>query len=164
VRQQLLDAILAGRSFGATVRALGLTASQVWGLTKSDEHWAAALEAALMASRLDDLKHDTNAAYVHGCVCSECRPHQRIRMDKSEQGEQEDADQHNSTGDVRDAEFVSCVTAARETRLDDDFNAVVGCLAASTKDAGVPDEIIGRAGTAVAAIESGIVESGLSLT
>ena len=31
-------------------------------------------------------------------------------------------------------------------------------------DAGVRDEIIGRAGTTVAAIESGIVESGLSLT
>ena len=28
----------------------------------------------------DDLKHGTNAAYVHGCVCSECRTHQRIRM------------------------------------------------------------------------------------
>jgi hypothetical protein len=31
-------------------------------------------------------------------------------------------------------------------------------------DAGVRDKSIGRAGTAVAAIESGIVESGLSLT
>jgi HAMP domain-containing protein len=30
--------------------------------------------------RRDDLEHGTNAAYVHGCVCSECRAHQRIRM------------------------------------------------------------------------------------
>jgi hypothetical protein len=164
VRQQLVDAISAGRPFRATVKDLGLASNQVWGLTtKTDQHWAAALEAALMASRRDDLKHGTNAAYVHGCVCRECRAHQRIRMDKREQGEQEDADQHHSTGDVRDAEFVSCVTAARETRSDDDFNAVVGYLVPSTKDAGLPDEIIG-AGTAVAAIESGIVESGLSLS
>ena len=28
----------------------------------------------------DDLKHGTNAACVHGGVCSECRMHQRLRM------------------------------------------------------------------------------------
>jgi hypothetical protein len=87
VRQQLLDAISAGRPFSATARDLGLTTNQVWGLTKTDQHWAAALEAALMASRRDDLKHGTNAAYVHVCVCSDCRAHQRIRMDRREQGE-----------------------------------------------------------------------------
>jgi hypothetical protein len=43
---------------------------------------------------------------------------------------------------------------------DDDCNAVVGNLAAAMKDAGVPYEIIDRAGAAVAAIEAGIVESG----
>jgi hypothetical protein len=36
-----------------------------------------------MATRRDDLEHGTNAAYVHGCVCSECREHQRIRMVKN---------------------------------------------------------------------------------
>ena len=87
VRQQLLDAIYAGRPLRATVIDLGLTSNRVWGLTKTDEHWAAALAAALVASRRDDLKHDTGAAYVQGCVCSDCRAHQRIRMDRREQGE-----------------------------------------------------------------------------
>jgi hypothetical protein len=34
----------------------------------------------LAATRRDDLEHGTNAAYVHGCIRSECRAHQRIRM------------------------------------------------------------------------------------
>jgi hypothetical protein len=42
--------------------------------------WSAVLEAALTATRRDDLQHGTNAAYVRGCVCSECREHQRIWM------------------------------------------------------------------------------------
>jgi hemoglobin len=46
----------------------------------------------------------------------------------------------------------------------DDFTAVVGHLAAAMKDAGVPDDIIGRAGAVVAATESVIVESGSSPT
>ena len=52
----------------------------MWGLTKTDEAWSTALEAALTATRRDDLKHGTTAAYVRGCVCSECREHQRERM------------------------------------------------------------------------------------
>jgi hypothetical protein len=80
VRQQLLDGISAGRPFRAVVRDLGLIPNQVWGLTKTDGEWSRALEAALTATRRDDLKHGTNAAYVAGCVCSECRAHQRIRM------------------------------------------------------------------------------------
>jgi hemoglobin len=46
----------------------------------------------------------------------------------------------------------------------DDFAAVVGHLAAAMKDAGVPDDIIARAGAAVAATEPDIVESGSSAT
>jgi hypothetical protein len=42
-----------------------------------------ALEAALNATRRDDLKHGTNAAYVRGCVCAECREHQRQRMTRN---------------------------------------------------------------------------------
>jgi hemoglobin len=42
----------------------------------------------------------------------------------------------------------------------DDFTAVVGHLAAAMEDAGVPDDIIGRAGAAVAATEPEIVEVG----
>jgi hypothetical protein len=38
------------------------------------------LEAALTVTRRADLKHGTNAAYVAGCVCKECREHQRQRM------------------------------------------------------------------------------------
>ena len=48
------------------------------------EQAAAALKAALMASRRDDLKHGRSAAYVEGCVCGDCRAHQRIRIDRHE--------------------------------------------------------------------------------
>jgi hypothetical protein len=80
VRQQLLDAISAGPPFRTALRNLDLTPNQVWGLTKADEEWAAALDRALTATRRTDLDHGTNAAYVAGCVCKECREHQRIRM------------------------------------------------------------------------------------
>ena len=65
---------------GSQLRDLGLTPNQVWGLTKTDEEWSTALEAALTATRRDDLRHGTNAGYVAGCVCQECREHQRQRM------------------------------------------------------------------------------------
>ena len=80
LRQQLLAAIYAGKPFKTAIRDFGLTSNQVWGLTKTDEDWATALEATLTATRRDDLQHGTSAAYAHGCVCSECRAHQRIRM------------------------------------------------------------------------------------
>jgi hypothetical protein len=79
-RQQLLDAIYRGKPFRESLRDLGLTPNQVWGLTKTDEAWSTALEAALTATRRDNLRHGTNAAYVAGCVCQECREHQRQRM------------------------------------------------------------------------------------
>jgi hypothetical protein len=62
---------------------LGLIPNQVWGLTKTDHDWSEKLEAALTAARRDDLKHGTNAAYVRGCVCRECREYQRRRMTKN---------------------------------------------------------------------------------
>jgi hypothetical protein len=80
MRQQLLDAIYSGWPFGTVLRDLGLTANQVWGLTRTDREWSETLEAALWATRRDDLEHGTNSAYVWGCVCSECREHQRVRM------------------------------------------------------------------------------------
>jgi hypothetical protein len=80
VRQQLLEAIYSGQPFRTVLRELDLTSNQVWGLTKTDDDWSAALEAALTATRRDDVEHGTNAAYVHSCVCGECRDHQRIRM------------------------------------------------------------------------------------
>jgi hypothetical protein len=80
VRQQLLDAIYAGEPFRTALRDLGLTSNQVFGLAKTDEEWAATLETALTATRRDDLQHGTTPAYVRGCVCSECREHQRVRM------------------------------------------------------------------------------------
>jgi hypothetical protein len=49
------------------------------GLTKTDHEWSEKLEAALTTTRRDDIDHGTNAAYVHGCACSDCRTHQRIR-------------------------------------------------------------------------------------
>ena len=54
--------IYAGRPFRATVIDLCRSSNQVWGLAKTDEHW----EAAVMASRRDDLRHGTNAACVKG--------------------------------------------------------------------------------------------------
>jgi hypothetical protein len=80
VRQRLLDAIYSGQPFRTVLRDLDLTSNQVWRLTKTDQEWSDELEAALTATRRDDLTHGTNAAYVQGCVCSECRTHQRIRM------------------------------------------------------------------------------------
>jgi hypothetical protein len=56
VRQQLLDAIYSGQPFRTVLRELGLTSNQVWGLTKTDQEWSAALDAALTATRRDDLK------------------------------------------------------------------------------------------------------------
>jgi hypothetical protein len=69
-----------GYPFRSALRDLGLTSNRVWGLTKTDHEWSDQLEAALTATRRDDLQHGTNAAYVRGCVCKECREHQRIRM------------------------------------------------------------------------------------
>jgi hypothetical protein len=82
VRQKLLDAIYAGQPFRGVLRELHLTPNQVWGLTRTDLEWSAALEAAL-AARRGDLEYGTNAAYVAGCVCKECREHQRQRMAKN---------------------------------------------------------------------------------
>jgi hypothetical protein len=83
VRQRLLNGIYAGQPFRSLLRDLGVTPNQVWGLTKTDQEWSAALEDALIASRSADLEHGTNAAYVHGCVCKDCREHQRQRMAKN---------------------------------------------------------------------------------
>jgi hypothetical protein len=83
MRQQLLDAIYDGQSFRTVLRDLGLTSNQVWGLTKTDQEWSEKLDTALTAARRSDLKHGTNAAYVAGCVCKECREHQRERMVKN---------------------------------------------------------------------------------
>jgi hypothetical protein len=80
VRQQLLDAIYGGQPFRSALRELGLTSNQVWGLAKIDQEWSENLEAGLTTTRRGDLQHGTNAAYVAGCVCSECRAHQRVRM------------------------------------------------------------------------------------
>jgi hypothetical protein len=80
VRQQLLNAIFDRKPFREALRDLGLTSNQVWGLTKTEEEWAKALDGALTATRPTDLKHGTNAAYVAGGVCKDCCEHQRQRM------------------------------------------------------------------------------------
>jgi cytidylate kinase len=82
-RQQLLDAIYSGQPFRTVLRDLGITSNQVFGLAKTDEKWSTALDTALTATRRDELEHGTNAAYVAGCVCKECRAHQRQRMAKN---------------------------------------------------------------------------------
>jgi hypothetical protein len=68
MRQQLLEAIYDGQPFRAVLRDLGVTSNQVSGLAKTDQEWSKKLETALTAARRNDLKHGTNAAYVHGCV------------------------------------------------------------------------------------------------
>jgi hypothetical protein len=73
VRRQLLKPLNAGQEFRAILRDLHLTPNVVWGLTKTDAEWAESLGGALEATRREDLEHGTNAAYVQGCVCSECR-------------------------------------------------------------------------------------------
>jgi hypothetical protein len=78
LRQQLLNAIFDGKPFPWAPRPRP-DAQPGLGLKKSDEEWSTAIEAALTATRRD-LKHGTNAAYVAGCVCKECREHQRQRM------------------------------------------------------------------------------------
>jgi hypothetical protein len=83
VQQRLLKRLYAGTPFRTLVRDLGLTSRQVWGLAKTDQEWSAALEATLTVARRDDLLHGTNAAYVHGCVCSDCREHQQRRMGRT---------------------------------------------------------------------------------
>jgi hypothetical protein len=67
-RQQLLNAIWAGQPFRTALQDLCLTPNQVWGLTQTDEEWSAVLETALMATRRDDLKHGTVAAYTAASV------------------------------------------------------------------------------------------------
>jgi hypothetical protein len=66
-RRKLLAAIYDGQPFRAILRDLGLTRNQVWGLARVDHEWSTALEAALMATRRDDVQHGTNAAYGAGC-------------------------------------------------------------------------------------------------
>jgi hypothetical protein len=44
LRQQLLNAIDDRKPFREALRDLGLTPNQVWGLTKTDEEWAKALD------------------------------------------------------------------------------------------------------------------------
>ena len=83
VRDRLLAAICDGQPFRHALGDLGLTPNKVWGLTKTEQEWSERLETALTAARRNDLKHGTNAAYVHGCVCQECREHQSIRMGRN---------------------------------------------------------------------------------
>jgi hypothetical protein len=83
VRQRLLNGIYAGTPFRTVARDLGLTSQQVWGLTKTDQAWSTALDAALTAARRDNLEHGTNAAYVNGCLCGDCREHQQRRMGRN---------------------------------------------------------------------------------
>jgi hypothetical protein len=82
-RQQLLDGIYAGQPFRTTLRNLGLTPNQVWGLTRTVEEWSTTLETALTEARRDDLQHGSTPAYVRGCVCKEYREYQRERMAKN---------------------------------------------------------------------------------
>ena len=80
VRQQLLDAIYAGRPFRNGRGGTEPDTQSGVGLAKTDEPWSKALKEALTATRRDDLEHGTNAAYGAGCLCRDCREHQRQRI------------------------------------------------------------------------------------
>jgi hypothetical protein len=69
MRKQLLDAIYSDQPFRTVLRDLGLTSDQVWGLAETDEEWSEQLEAALMATRRDDLQPR-----------DKCRLRSRLRM------------------------------------------------------------------------------------
>jgi hypothetical protein len=83
VRQRLLDSIYAGQPFRAVLRDLELSSYRVFALTRTDQEWSEKLEAAPTASRREDLEHGTNAAYLRGCVCSDCRTHKQVRMGRT---------------------------------------------------------------------------------
>ena len=83
MRQQLLGAIYAGQPFRTVLRDLGLTSNQVWGLTKTDEEWLTQLEAALAATRRDDLEHGPMPPTPTAVSAASGRTHQRIRMAKN---------------------------------------------------------------------------------
>ena len=51
------------------LRNLDLTRNQVWGLTKTDDEWSIALDAALTTTRRGNLKHGRTGAYAAGCAC-----------------------------------------------------------------------------------------------
>jgi hypothetical protein len=61
----------------------GRTSNRVFLLTRTDREWSEKLDAALTAARREDLQHGTNAAYLHGCVCKDCRTYQLVRMGRS---------------------------------------------------------------------------------
>jgi hypothetical protein len=73
-------ALDAGQPFRTVLRDLGLSSNKVFGLARTDPDWSQQLEAGLTASRREDLEHGTNAAYLRGCVCSDYRTHQQVRM------------------------------------------------------------------------------------
>jgi hypothetical protein len=56
------------------------------GMTKTDPECSESLEAALTATRCADLRHGPNAPYVRGCVCSECREHECVRIARTAVG------------------------------------------------------------------------------
>jgi hypothetical protein len=64
------------------LRELGLTSDQVWSLLKSDDDWSAALEAAVTAIRRGTSNRGRMPG-TPGCVCMDCREHQRQRMAKN---------------------------------------------------------------------------------
>jgi hypothetical protein len=83
VRLQLLEAIYAGQPFRTVLRDLWLSSNRVSGLARTDQEWSDRLDVALTASHRGDLEHGTNAAYLHGCVYSDCRMHQQVRMGRT---------------------------------------------------------------------------------
>jgi hypothetical protein len=120
--QQLLDGVYGRRPFRTVIRDLELTPNQLWGLTKTDQEWSEKLEAALTATRQDNLEHGTNAAYVAASVCSECRENQRVRMGRNSGEVQRPALHIVGVLDLRRGESAVCGSgspqlAARAARM-----------------------------------------------
>lgn len=72
VRTALIARLAAGQRMSTAAPAEGVTPQAVWGLAHMWPEWAAAVDAALMQGRPDDVIHGTSTAYRQ-CRCPECR-------------------------------------------------------------------------------------------
>lgn len=74
LRRQLLNAIYDGKPFRRALRDLGLSANEVWGLTRTDDDWSTAFDAPLTTTRREDLKHGSGLVGPRLVTASTCVP------------------------------------------------------------------------------------------
>lgn len=80
IRGALLDRLTTGEHITAAAAAFGVTSQQIHGFKAYDDTWADALDAALMAGRVDAGWHGTERGYRRcRCRCPECREARQAR-------------------------------------------------------------------------------------